>query len=51
MLAYLDPGSGALIWQMLLSVLAGLLLLLWRVKEKAKGILLRIGKLFRKPRP
>ncbi len=48
MLAYLDPGSGALIWQMLLSVVAGLFLLLWRAKEKAKLALAWIRNLFRK---
>ena len=51
MLAYLDPGSGALIWQMLLSAIAGIALVLWRMKEKAKTALLWIRSLFRKPNP
>ena len=49
MLAYLDPGSGALIWQMLLSAIAGIFLILWRLKEKAKVTLSWFRSLFRKP--
>lgn len=50
MFAYLDPGSGALIWQFLLSALGGILLLLWQVREKAKSIFQWIGRRFHKGR-
>ena len=48
MLAYLDPGSGALIWQMLLSAVAGTFLVLWRLKEKFKATVIWLRGRFRK---
>lgn len=51
MLAYLDPGSGALIWQLLLSAAAGMMLLFWRTKQWTKSMLDRLGRLFKRNRP
>ena len=57
MFAYLDPGSGALIWQMVLSVAAGILFAIWQVRQKVgmmvgwvQRISRNIGKAFRLPR-
>lgn len=50
MFAYLDPGSGALFWQLLLSTCAGILLLIGRVREKLQALFRWVAGLFlRKP--
>lgn len=51
MLAYLDPGSGALIWQMVLSAVAGIFLVFWHIKAKAKAAMAWLRGLFQKGKP
>ena len=47
---YLDPGSGALLWQMLLSAALGTCILFRQFREKAKAAAGQIWRAVRRPR-
>jgi hypothetical protein len=48
LLAYVDPGSGLLLWQMLLAALVGLVFYLKKTRDFVLGV---FRKLFRRNKP